>query len=461
MSRKMFPRSNAHTRKIFPVISPRIARRESKPRGTQRGHRKNGYQSHRLAARYGLRFFGAQFTHHHQLHVNQGAFNALTARAQLRRRLGDWTPHLSVDYRMMPQPRLRNAQAGLDRNLRRHLKATASLNLHNLVHARLVAKAGIQGELGDVRWGLNAGWGQRGGWALGASLAMGIGPDPVDGGLMISSPDLTSRGAVVADIFRDTNGNGIRDPDEEPIEGARVQGYGKRSYREETGPSGRVRVDSNPSHYTELRLDTGSLDDPFALSTVPGRSITTRPGAVAILKLPVVIAGEVDGTLYVDRAGQHVPLAGGCVTLRPRERAGKITPPPMEARTAYDGFFDFPHVPPGSYELGVCRPRSRNANFVRPAPQPIFVGLDGTVITDRQIVIASPPKSVSSSLYNGFARPELHPVAAIETGRTGEMSHDHRAVEAERRAAIRARSQDKSTSRVRMDNTPTPQLVSR
>lgn len=418
-----------------------------------RRDQRNDLQQHRFSARYGLRIFGAQLSHTHQLNLMQGALQSLNARASLRRRIGDWSPHLSADYRVVPAPRLRMVQAGLDRKLTRTLRASATLDLRNLVDLQLGVRAGIQGEVGGVRWGLNGGWGPRGGWALGASLAMGLGPDPVDGGLMVSIPDLTTRGQVLAEIFRDANGNGQRDPGEDPIEGARVQGFGRRTYPAQTNAAGRLRVAGTPSTYTELRLDTSSLNDPFALSTVQGRSVITRPGAPARLMLPVVIAGEVDGTLYVERDGQHLPLAGGCVTLRPRQQPGRPTAEAVEARTAYDGFFYFPHVPPGSYELGVCRPKSPDSTLVRPAPQPVFVGLDGTVITGRQIVIRAPAP------HRDLTRPGVGLAATLpdlNEDPTDARAQNRLAVEAERRAALRARAA-RSNFQVRIDGEPTVQ----
>ncbi|TXD34392.1 hypothetical protein FRC98_18435 [Lujinxingia vulgaris] len=419
---------------------------------------RNDLQQHRISARYGLRIFGTQLSHSHQLDVTRGELQSLNARATLRRRMGDWSPHLSADYRIVPAPRLRSVQAGVDRKITRKLRASASVDLRNLVDVQLGVRAGIQGELSGVRWGLNAGWGQRGGWALGASLAMGLGPDPVDGGLMVSTPDQTTRGQVVAEIFRDANGNGERDPGEDPIEGASVRGFGNRAYPTQTNTSGRLSVAGNPSTYTELRLDTGSLNDPFAVSTVQGRSVITRPGTPARMKLPVVIAGEVDGTLFVERGGQHLPLPGGCVTLRPRQQPNRPTLKALETRTAYDGFFYFPHVPPGSYELGVCRSQSPDPTIRRPAPQPIFVGLNGTVVTGRQIVIRPPAAPHSPSPRNRVAASEVDAATLLDLneGTPEARAQNRLAVEAERRALLRARAAD-GNFRVRIDGDPTVQ----
>jgi hypothetical protein len=87
------------------------------------------------------------------------------------------------------------------------------------------------------------------------------------------------------------------------------------------------------------------LADPFVQPALPGVVITPRPGVAQIVELPLVSAGEINGTLQRD---DGKTLSGVDIELIDKNGLMlKVT------RSEYDGYFLFEGVPYGHYSLRV------------------------------------------------------------------------------------------------------------
>jgi hypothetical protein len=185
-----------------------------------------------------------------------------------------------------------------------------------------------------------------GAFAAGLTLSVGIGPDPANGGIRFSRERLASQGQAMAEVFRDDNADGLRQPGEELVEGV-ILTAGNASADAPTGPTGRAMIDALPAHRAILiGIDESSLDDPLVRAALPGVVIVPRPGVVTTVQLPLVAAGEVEGTLI---AAQGTSAEG--VDLEMVDARGVVR---ARARSDFDGFFLFESVPYGSYRLRVA-----------------------------------------------------------------------------------------------------------
>ena len=188
--------------------------------------------------------------------------------------------------------------------------------------------------------------GTRGNLGAGLSLAFSLGPDPVDGGWRMRSEKLAQNGSAAVTVFRDDNGDGVRQPGEEPIEGITVDaGYDAEGPL--TDAHGRAVVDGlRPFAPVLVKVDAESLPDPLLQPKGKGVVIVPRPGVAAEIELALAPTGEIDGTLLgIDgepREGMALELvdAGGAVMAR--------------TTSEYDGFFLFDLVPYGRYRLRVA-----------------------------------------------------------------------------------------------------------
>ena len=178
--------------------------------------------------------------------------------------------------------------------------------------------------------------------AAGLNLAFSIGPNP-RGGVHMTADKLAASGQTVARVFRDLNNDGVRQPGEPYEEGVQIT-TGRAPANEPTDENGLAVVTGlTPYRPILVGIDTSSLADPFVQPRGPGIVVTPRPGVAAIVELPLVSAGEIDGVLV--RAGGGA-LEG--VDLELVDIEGRVV---KTIRTDFDGFFVFEGVPYGEYSI--------------------------------------------------------------------------------------------------------------
>lgn len=183
--------------------------------------------------------------------------------------------------------------------------------------------------------------------AAGLNLAFSLGPDPRSGGVRMAAEKLASRGTALVRVYRDLNANGRHDF-AEPWEKDVAVTAGRVPVDRPTDRRGEALVDGlEPFQPVLIGIDAGSLPDPMVQPSLPGMVVTPRPGVVAVIELPLVGAGDIDGTLV---------LAGGSsiegVDLELLDTERRIV---ARTRTDYDGFFLFDRVPYGRYSVRIAQ----------------------------------------------------------------------------------------------------------
>ena len=205
-----------------------------------------------------------------------------------------------------------------------------------------------------------------GAFAFGVTANFSLGPKP-DGGFSLSSQRLAANGRAQALVFYDENGDGRRQA-EEPIESQVTVVAGTAQFAE-TDAEGRAEVQGlTPFRPILIGIDAGSLPDPFVQPAGPGLVITPRPGVATVIELPLVAAGEVDGTLMAEggRAMSGVKLE----LLDPSGRVIAIT------ISEFDGFFLFEKVPYGQYRLRIGAESAAALDLEPQLDTPARVGRD-------------------------------------------------------------------------------------
>lgn len=115
--------------------------------------------------------------------------------------------------------------------------------------------------------------------------------------MRMTSSRLATQGQVLARVYRDANGDGVRQPDE-PFERDVQIAAGRAPVDALTDANGEVVVDGLEAFRPVLiGVDASSLPDPMVSPSGPGMVVTPRPGIIATVELGLTGAGEVDGTL--------------------------------------------------------------------------------------------------------------------------------------------------------------------
>lgn len=188
--------------------------------------------------------------------------------------------------------------------------------------------------------------------AASLSLAFSFGPRPGGGdggrgGWRVSSEKLGGRGQVMADVWMDDNGDGVRQPGEAALGDVPLTAGG-HFIAASTDKAGRAMVDGlEPFRPVMIGIDAGSLPDPYVQPAVPGVVVTPRPGVATRVALPMTAAGEIEGVLV--REGGN-PVEG--LTLELVDAEGRVR---ATTATEFDGYFLFESVAYGRYTVRIAK----------------------------------------------------------------------------------------------------------
>ena len=182
--------------------------------------------------------------------------------------------------------------------------------------------------------------------AASLALAFSFGPRS-GGGWRVSSEKLASRGQVIADVWMDENGDGIRQPHEAALPGVPLTA-GTAFVDAATGKDGRGTIGGlEPFRAVMIGIDAGSLPDPYVQPSLPGVVVTPRPGVAIRVALPMTAAGEIDGVAIRDGGNAIEGLSLELVDAEGRVRA--------TALTEFDGYFLFESVAYGRYTVRIAK----------------------------------------------------------------------------------------------------------
>jgi hypothetical protein len=231
--------------------------------------------------------------------------------------------------------------------------------------------------------------------AASLSLAFSFGPKPV-GGWRMSSEKLGGRGQVMADVFMDENGDGVRQPGETAVEGVPLTA-GNAFVEASTGKSGTAMIDGlEPFRPVMIGIDAGSLPDPYVQPALPGVVVTPRPGVATRVALPMTQAGEIEGVAIRDGGNPIEGLGLELVDAEGRVRATTLT--------EFDGYFLFESVAYGRYTVRMAK---ASAAALRLDP-----GLTLGAVTGK----ATPRVKLGTIRLKPLARAAALPDAAADEG---------------------------------------------
>jgi hypothetical protein len=213
-------------------------------------------------------------------------------------------------------------------------------------------------------------------------LRVGLGREPRQGRVRFQAQGMANQGAVSAQAFLDRNGNGIRDPGEKGVEGVGFLVNGASHPRTTDAQGVAFLTNLSGELDANISVASNSLEDPLMRPGTPGIRVTPRPGHVAVVDFPLVLFGEINGTAFLVGVGASQELAGLALELVRSE--GKVL---RKVRTAYDGFYMLPDVPPGTYELKVPEAEARRLGIAVPPPLKIQIDRDGTVIDGLNVLV--------------------------------------------------------------------------
>lgn len=331
-----------------------------------------------ISGAIGRMAYNQQFNHTMSDKIADDTLHSITT---LSGSLGKNRLRFSSDYEITPDSNLDFVTA----NVRRYVDQDVELDftLSHQPEPRLTeGRAQVNWRAGFAHISPGISYNSDNDLALTLNTRFGLTKDPQNGALRMFDQQITSNGGISAFVFLDANGDGQFNEGDEPIPDAVIRAP-QNSGRAVTGEDGYAFFNRLANmRMTDVFVDPGSLKDPFWISANEGSAILPREGHVSSIKFPILISGEVDGSVYArTNDGTTRPLRGIVVSLY--DANGKKA---MSAVSESDGFYLLSKIPPGNYFLNVDS-AAGDSRLVRPAPQPITIGYDGTTLYGNNVYI--------------------------------------------------------------------------
>ena len=287
----------------------------------------------------------------------------------------------TLNYEMKPRDELTNAAVTMD--VRRlgvyqlSLTVNHSLDLDTTQYTVSASKP-----VGNYALTLLGRYATDDSYEVGLAFNVSLGQDPRTNDWEFDARTLASLGSVSAQVFLDTNQDGLKDEDEEALPNVAFDLNGGRQ-RVRTNEEGVAFLTGLPAHVpANIEVAKSTLEDPLWVSTIDGVRIVPRPGQPIQLDFPVFMTGEIDGTVLFERDGRST--GAGRVDLQLLDQRGLVI---KTIQTAFDGFFVFSNVPVGKYQVRVAPEQISELQLQTLRPLQVEVTSDNLFFSGADIVL--------------------------------------------------------------------------
>ena len=158
----------------------------------------------------------------------------------------------------------------------------------------------------------------------------------------------TQKGRVAGEVFKDLNGNGLREPEEPGLPGIRVAVEG--GPEDWTGADGEYRLKGIPEGPAVVRVDPDGIPKGYFFTTPNSREILILPRKESQADFGVSTEVEFRGVVFNDL---NEDLAYQEGTDRPVQGVRMLLENGQSASSATDGFYSIRRASPGEHTLSV------------------------------------------------------------------------------------------------------------
>lgn len=238
---------------------------------------------------------------------------------------------------------------------------------------------------GRFALGAEVGWSDPGGVSFGLNLFAGLHRDSRTNRWSAGARGAAGVGAASILVFLDRNADGRFDKGDQPLKNV---GFfiNRASSRELTDERG-VALLTTLSAYqeSEISLSTATIEEPNWIPATKGISFVPRPGKPARFDFPVIVTGDLTGTVFIRRGGGTFEAGG--VRLELVRGDGTVF---RTTTTAYDGFFEFTLVPPGGFRIRVGDEQRQRLRLSGQTERPIQVPATGEPMDGLDLILQGP-----------------------------------------------------------------------
>ena len=352
--------------------------------------RKETNISHRISMHVGV----ASFSHSLQLQQSESAGDTdrqLDGDLLISSRLERLGIRGGIGYDIYPTLQIDQLNLSADYDIARDYRGQLGL-AHELSGDGITRiTAGVSSMFEHYRLGLEGEYEDDGEARIGIMLSFSLGKMPEQTGYAIYPEPMASEGMLASRIFVDRNGDHQFDPGDEPLEHAGLR-INRGSSREATNEGGMVFVlHLEPYEPSDVSVDMQTIEDPYLVPYQPGVRMVPRPSVPGQVEFALLPTGEIDGVVYLNKAGTNKDVSNVQVELVNQD--GEMV---QEARSAFDGFYLFDKVPPGDYNVRVSAAQAERLGLVVPEAQKVTIGYDSTIISGLNMVLKKETRNKGS-----------------------------------------------------------------
>jgi hypothetical protein len=304
---------------------------------------------------------------------------------QLNHRAGDLGLSTELGYSLRPESKLSSVKLATDKRLGEGYQLNLGL-VHSVGSNETQYTSALNKSLGSFGMGANMSYSASAGLAVGLQFFIATSREPRQPEWRFSAQPKADTGAASVRVFVDSNGNGVMDAGEEPIQNAALTVNGNRAPAQ-TNAGGVAWLEHLPiRQHLDIAVDTQTLEDPYWVPQRKGISLVPRPGRVAELDFPIILTSEIDGTVYlVDKTTKR---GIGDVVIELLDTNRKLV---STVKTSSDGYYIVPAVPHGSFYLRVSPEQVKQYDLLDPGLREIKIQPDGKFINGVDFSLSKRP----------------------------------------------------------------------
>ena len=298
-----------------------------------------------------------------------------------------WQVRATLNYDIVPDYRVTLFNVTVDRAI------TDTWSLRFAANQRLDFPRGTELALGSVtrtRYGDLALTGEydtaNDSWRLAAQMNFGLGFNPQTRGYEFTRSGPGSGGSVLFHAFSDTNGDGVYQPGERPVENVILEGGERVSRTAKDGTAYLSGFGATPT--ARVLVGLSEIDNPSVKAPPAAVEFAPRPGGVTRIEYPLRPTGEVLVNISLRRPdGKLVGLSATRVRLVDDKGLA------LEATTEFDGSASFLEAPAGVYRLELDAEQAARLRMRLAAPATVVIRADGEATPDIRAEVVFDPRN--------------------------------------------------------------------
>ena len=304
----------------------------------------------------------------------------------VRKRLPWGNMRARMNYRLKEVEEIENIEIQFQNQLAKNIFLTSVLNQTLGDDKETLLSNNISIQLDKVKLGFNSSLSDQGDKRVGVNLAYNFVPQNLQGDYKLtgSGGELNS-GRVIIEPFLDKNQNNIKDGDDEILEGVVFKNRLRGSKAVSNAQGQAILPSLSPNLVNSIYADLKTLPDIYMAPTQETIKILGKLGINGPVPYPVHQLGEISGQLKTRDPNTLEIIELADVRILLIDEHGEEV---AETYTEYDGFYFFPSLPMGTYEMFFPKAHALDAYYIGQGMGPTFsLGMDNSELLEVDIMV--------------------------------------------------------------------------